>query len=494
MPIPFTGPAALLIAAFLLAPGAQAQTASVINPIPLIIQAESAGNPAAQSSQSSASGLFGDLTSTWAQALSACNCGTTSQYATAASAPASVQIAANAALIDQQGLSPWLCSGCDVAFANAVAAAGGAGAFQTSGLSTNPTSYATANSPGGLASLFGTAQQPGITVSAPGVGSAGTTAATVSSTPGTLSSPFSWEWNQMVGTTQNAVQGEIQAIQLMVGHYLPALLVLAVIILGISTWLGRTRYDTLVGFALRLVLVVPFVAAGSQLYQNWVVQPVMGLPAWWQSWVISGIGGAGGGLSSPVSVLDQVYNAVSSAADKMASTASPWHVAHAIEIFLVGLMAKFLTAAGLAAMFVAIAVTTVLTFVALIVGPIIIPLTLFAVTRQVFWSWVGVLGTLLLSLLAVDIMLTLYEANMTAMLGAMTLSGTPDTDAPSVIALGIMVFILGSSVAFVPAMMARIGGGVVAALDGAAWYLAGGPVRAAASASFRTVGRRLGLS
>ena len=178
----------------------------------------------------------------------------------------------------------------------------------------------------------------------------------------------------------------------------------------------------------------------------------------------------------------------------MASTASPWHVAHAIEIVFVGLIAKILTALGLAAMFVAIAVTTVLTFVALIVGPIIIPLTLFAVTRQVFWSWVGVLGTLLLSLLAVDIMLTLYEANMTAMLGAMTLSGTPDTDAPSVIALGIMVFILGSSVVFVPAMMTRIGGGVVAALDGAAWYLAGGPVRAAASASLRMVGRRWGLS
>ena len=145
-------------------------------------------------------------------------------------------------------------------------------------------------------------------------------------------------------------------------------------------------------------------------------------------------------------------------------------------------------------MFVAIAVTTVLTFVALIAGPIIIPLTLFAVTRQVFWSWVGVLGTLLLSLLAVDIMLTLYEANMTAMLGAMTLSGTPDTDAPSVIALGIMVFILGSSVVFVPAMMGRIGGGVVAALDGASWYLAGGPVRAAALAPVRLLGRRWGLS
>jgi type IV secretory pathway VirB6-like protein len=483
----------LLVIALLFAGRAQAQTGG-INPIPLIIQYESSGNPTATSSSSSASGLFQDLTGTWAQALSDCGCGTTGQYPTAANAPASVQIAANSALIDQQGLSPWLCSGCDTAFTNAVAAAGGAGAFQTSGLSTNPTDYAAADSAGGLAGLFGGAATTSGSTIATNSGGITVTAASVSSTPGTLSSPFSWEWNQIVSTTQNAVQGEIQAIQLMVAHYLPPLLVLAVIVLGISTWLGGTRYDTLVGFALRLVLVMPLVAGGSQLYQNWVVQPVMGLPAWWQSWVISGIGGAGGGLSSPVSVLDQVYNAVSSAADKMASTASPWHVAHAIEIVFVGLTAKILTGLGLAAMFLAIAVTTVLTFVALIVGPIIIPLTLFAVTRQVFWSWAGVLGTLLLSLLAVDIMLTLYEANMTAMLGAMTLSGTPDTDAPSVIALGIMIFILGSSVVFVPAMMARIGGGVAAALDGAAWYLAGGPVRAAASASLRMVGRRWGLS
>src|SRR5580658_4213149 len=105
----------LLVIALLSAGSAQAQTGG-INPIPLIIQHESSGNPTAASSSSSASGLFQDLTGTWTQALSDCGCGTTGQYPTAANAPASVQIAANSALIDQQGLSPWLCSGCDVPF------------------------------------------------------------------------------------------------------------------------------------------------------------------------------------------------------------------------------------------------------------------------------------------------------------------------------------------------------------------------------------------
>lgn len=465
----------LVFAAIILAPIAAIAQTGQQNALATIEQFESGGQNIPQqtgATNSTASGYYQITNSTWNTVI-APNTGLplvgpgTSSVNGVINLSATQQQQGAAYLYSVSGFSPWTCSGCNAQLAAYIAQQGGASAFSLNG-GVSPT----------------TTNSGGITV----------TAATVSSTPGTLSSPFSWEWNQMVGTTQNAVQGEVQAIQLMVAHYLPPLLVLAVIILGLSTWLGRSRYDTLVSFAVRLVLVMPFVTAGSQLYQNWVVQPVMGLPAWWQSWVISGIGGAGGGLSSPVSLLDQVYNGVSSAADKMASTASPWHVAHAIEIVFVGLTAKILTALGLAAMFVAIAVTTVLTFVALIVGPIIIPLTLFAVTRQVFWSWAGVVGTLLLSLLAIDIMLTLYEANMTAMLGAMTLSGTPDTDAPAVIALGIMVFILGSSVVFVPAMMVRIGGGVVAALDGAAWYLAGGPVRAAALAPVRMVGRRWGLS
>src|ERR1700761_6616480 len=111
--------------------------AQAINPDSLIIQNESTGNPTAQSQSSSASGLFGDITSTWQQALADCNCGTTSQYPTAASAPANIQIAANNALINQVGLSPWLCDGCDPKFAAQVAAAGGPSAFQTSGLDTN---------------------------------------------------------------------------------------------------------------------------------------------------------------------------------------------------------------------------------------------------------------------------------------------------------------------------------------------------------------------
>ena len=46
-----------------------------INPISLIIQDESGGNPTAQNSSSTASGLFQDTNSTWAEALADCGCG-----------------------------------------------------------------------------------------------------------------------------------------------------------------------------------------------------------------------------------------------------------------------------------------------------------------------------------------------------------------------------------------------------------------------------------
>lgn len=144
----------IAIAAWLASLPFSGMAAAAINPITLIIQNESGGNPTAQNATTTASGLFQDTNSTWAEALAACNCGTTAQYPTAASAPSSVQIAANDALINQNGLSDWLCADCDPAFAAQVAADGGVGAFQTSDLDTNPADFASTDTAGGLADFL----------------------------------------------------------------------------------------------------------------------------------------------------------------------------------------------------------------------------------------------------------------------------------------------------------------------------------------------------
>lgn len=130
-----------------------------INPLPLIAQAESGGNPTAVNGSlgSSATGLYQMVSGTWATALQDCGCGTTGQYPQAADAPASLQTAAAAALIQNNGLSDWTCSGCDAPFTAEVQADGGASAFQTSGLSTNPADYSSLDNPSGLQSFLGSA-------------------------------------------------------------------------------------------------------------------------------------------------------------------------------------------------------------------------------------------------------------------------------------------------------------------------------------------------
>lgn len=158
---------AVIAALFLLAPSAWAQTTPSI--LGLIAQYESSDNPTAQNptSGSTASGLYGDINSTWAEALAACNCGSVSEYPSAYLAPSSVQTAAEVALLQQNGLSDYICADCDVPLTNAINAAGGPSAFasQIASLSTNPADYASLDTSAGLTAYFD-------------VGAATTTAAT----------------------------------------------------------------------------------------------------------------------------------------------------------------------------------------------------------------------------------------------------------------------------------------------------------------------------
>lgn len=68
-----------------------------------VVQAESGGDPTAQNPTSSASGLFGDLDSTW---------GGYGGYSRAMYAPPAVQWQMNEALYAEAGTSPWAGDGC----------------------------------------------------------------------------------------------------------------------------------------------------------------------------------------------------------------------------------------------------------------------------------------------------------------------------------------------------------------------------------------------
>jgi TrbL/VirB6 plasmid conjugal transfer protein len=472
---------------------AVAQTSGSLSPLTLIAQFESTygTNTVNVSPGSSASGIFQDQTGTWAQALSLCACGTTAQYPTAGSAPTSLQFAANAALYNADGFGPWTCPGCDPPLAAALAADGGAGAFPTN-LSTNPADYASVDASGGLASYFtstggtltageiaalggtGGGGTPGITVTAPGVGTGsgtGTMIATVSSTPGTLSSAFTWMWNNTLGTVQSAVSGLIGDMQSMVADYLTPLLFLSTLVLAYQLFVGQSSYSSMMTWMVRVSMVVMLTAVGSTFYTTYVVQPVMNLPGWWQSY----IGGTGTG-STPVSLLDSAYNAVWGGIEKMAETASPvpWKWGHDILIFVLATATIILIDVGLFLMFLSIWATTLLSYVALALGPVVIPFAVFPLTRSLVWQWAWAIGTLLCTLLSVDLVLSLWQTIIKALFAAASISGNPDVDAPSEFQLAFVVFAMGTTMAGVTWLAGRIfSGAVETGLAGAAYWLGG---------------------
>lgn len=63
------------------------------------------------------------------------------------------------------------------------------------------------------------------------------------------------------------------------------------------------------------------------------------------------------------------------------------------------------------------------------------------------------------------------------MLAALQLTGTPDTDVPSFWGAAVVMLLLGSSMYGIKPLVERIGGGVAAGLDWAAYYATGGHVR-----------------
>jgi type IV secretory pathway VirB6-like protein len=215
---------------------------------------------------------------------------------------------------------------------------------------------------------------------------------------------------------------------------------------------------------------------------------------WWQQYLTNSSGVQLTG-SSPAGMLDWVYNTTYST-EAAIWLATPWSF-HAVEVAIALVVARTIIVLSLAAMFTSYAMLTLLAMVLLILGPVFIPFALFSATVFVFRSWVWATATLVLSMLAIDILLSLFMAVMTALMQALVVSGTPQTDIPSFWGAAIVMGILGWSVHYVPRLIERIGSGVSVGLESAAYQMSGGPFRAAAmrvaSAPSNFVRRNFGI-
>ena len=475
-------PAILVGLPLVLAGPAFAQTAG-LNPAALIAQYESSNNPTAQSPTSTASGLYQFLNGTWATYAPQAGV-SLAQYPTAASAPASMQTAVFYADFNNDGFNDWTCPGCNPAATAAIKAAGGAGAFAQG--STNPADYASLDTPAGLQAYFASNGTGAGTVGTPSLSAAmadpstaaalgsGTALPPVSAQPGVLSTPFTWTWQQVITATQQNVTNDINQMQAMVGTYIFPLVTLALVSLLIRMLWGRYLIDHAAAWVAKLAIVVPLVAAGSSLYTQFVVGPVFGFPAWFQQYAVSPTAG-GFNASSPAAIFDQVYTSTASTSQKI------WTETHGlindVETAIGLLAVKAMINLSLAALFIPFVVLTLLSMVAAILGPILIPFALFRETAFVFRNWIWAMATIVLSLFAIDIVLAMYANVMTMLIQSMAVSGTADNDLVGFWGAAVVMMLLGFSAAYVPALVSRIGSGVSVSMASAAYYMSAGPLR-----------------
>ena len=125
-----------------------------LSPITAVAGPESSFGTNLQNPNSTASGIYGFLQTTWQQDLQAIG-GSVAQYPTAISAPSSLQTAVFAYEYNTRGFSAWTCPGCDAVLTQEVTNAGGPGAYAAPGtLSTNPADYASLDTAAGLQAYF----------------------------------------------------------------------------------------------------------------------------------------------------------------------------------------------------------------------------------------------------------------------------------------------------------------------------------------------------
>ncbi len=498
----------LAAAALAIPAAAMAQTAGQQNAAALIAHYESSGNPTSQNPLpgSTSSGLYGFLNGTWSRWAPQAGV-SLSQYPTAASAPASVQTAVFYKDFNTQGFADWTCAGCDARATAAIQAAGGTSAFAQG--STSPSDYAAMDAPGGVQNYFAqnggspdSVGNPSPSVAAPGTAALGTsttltpygaapttgttgtsTSGTTSptsttlpsfnSTPGPLSTPFTLFYSQVITATQQEVTSDIGEVQVMVNHYLLPLVTLAFVVLLIRMLFGRYLIDHVAAWVVKLAIIVPLVAASSTLYQQYVAGPVFGLPQWWSQYITS----TGGqfNVASPAVPFDKAYTSVA------ATEQGIWKETHGLisdARNAVGLFAaRSLADLSLGALFVPVVILTLLSDVLVIFGPVLIPFALFHRTAFLFWNWVWAVATVLLSLLAIDIVLSLYMSVVALLMQDLSVTGTADNDAVGFWSAALIMVFLGLSVAYVPALITRIGTGVSVSMASASYFMSAGPIR-----------------
>jgi type IV secretion system protein VirB6 len=424
-----------------------AQTTQSI--LSLIAHYESSDNPTAQNPSSTASGLYGMLNSTWAEALQLCGCGSTAQYSNAASAPASVQTAAEAALLQQDGLSDYTCAGCDAALTAAINAAGGPDAFaaQIAALSTDPSTYGSLDTSGGLTDYFGGNGSTPTTIG--GAAAAGG----VTANAGATMSPFSYFFDQLQTTIIAPLQNDIPIVQGIVSFWVTALLSLSVMFMAIAGFMGHSTVDSFFYRLLRIAVVVPLVAVGSAYYSGFIVAAANALPL--------DLGNAimGTNSTNPAAPFDIVLHSFNAQYANVSWGFFPSEFGAKLMIDI---------AWGVLAVFEAIiytpwAAAQIILQFALVIGPVLVLGWLFNATASIANRWLSALAMLGFVSVGSEILAASYMKILASYLGINNQNSSGTQNALNLSGVIVLVVILGVATAMMPQLVKFI-----MAADGAA--------------------------
>jgi hypothetical protein len=409
--------------------------AGLLNPLTAIAGPESSFGQNLQNPNSTASGLYGFINSTWQTNLKAIG-GDTVLYPTAKSAPNSVQSAVAAHVYNTRGFADWTCPGCDPVLTANVANVGGPAAYVAQGsLSESPADYTSMDTPAGLQAYFNANDGgPYIgSVSIPTASGSGPLNITPNTSP--TAKPFSYAYSLIVDGTTQDLNGNLLKVQELAHPWLSGALALSIMVVAVATVFGKISINGMLSLTIRATLVALFASPNSIPFTTFVVKIVLSMPSAFSAVFSTGATG-------PTAVFDDAHQVLWATVEAIfVSTPASFKGAGIIIIlalvYAIGVIC-------LAALFIPFIGTMFLLLLMIVFGPIVIVAALFRVLDRWLMGYVDVLAFLLASLLAIDIVLTIYTRIIVQMMGALQLSAVGDNNVPPFVGLvgilGVMSF------------------------------------------------------
>jgi hypothetical protein len=438
-----------------------------LNPLTLIAGAESNYGTKTINPESSARGVWQDLTRTWQEYSCAVGyCGT---YATANDAPYSVQAAANAYGFNKYGFQPW---SSNQVLMSEVANAGGASAFSAPGtLSTSVSDYSSLDSAGGLQAYFNNNSGGSFigSVSIASQASGGDASPNASPT----SKPFSNSYALLIDGSAQGINTNIQAVQNLVNPWLTPALAISIIVVAIATMFGRVSINSLFSHFIRASIVVAFVAPGGSFYTTYVVNPIVGMP----TYIASAFGVPNAG---PAAVFDDAYITLWTLTETILNNTHVSVFGDGLGTVIVAIILYGIGAICLAILFGPYLAVNYLLLLTTVFGRLVIVAALFRVLDKWLMGWVDVVATLVVLMLAIDVVISLYQGIIVQMFNGFIPSAVGDKDIPAfgglVGILGLMAFTVGK---YLVPFVVRMFGGIGIPLEAGAVFLAQQGARAA---------------